>query len=59
MVGRRDIDRFYVGAFFSDPVQGEVARPRYLNWLAATDKHNRRKWAAEKIQRSRRKAGRP
>ena len=59
MVGRRDTDRFYVGAFFSDPVRGEVARPLYLNWLAATDKFNRRKWAAEKIQRSGRKAAKP
>ncbi len=59
MVGRRDTDRFYVGAFFSDPVRGKLARPQYLSWLASNDKYNRRKWAAQKIQRSRQKAARP
>ena len=59
MVGRRDTDRFYVGVFFSDPVRGKVARPQYLNWLAASDKFNRRKWVAKKEQRANQKGKRP
>jgi hypothetical protein len=47
MVGRRDVDRYYVGLFFSDPVRGKTAREAYLSRLAASDERGRQKRAAE------------
>lgn len=50
MFGRRDVDRFYVGAFFSDPVRGKVAREAYEDRRAQTDARLRAKRAAIRRQ---------
>jgi hypothetical protein len=46
MVGRRDVDRYYVGLFFSDPVRGKLARDAYLARLEKSDERLRQKRAA-------------
>jgi hypothetical protein len=43
VVGRRDVDRYYVALFFSDPVRGKVAREEFLARLAASDERLRGK----------------
>jgi hypothetical protein len=44
-VGRRDVDLFYVGLYFSDPVRGPAARGEHETRLAAADATRRRKRA--------------
>lgn len=50
MVGRRDKDLFYVGAWFSDPVRGKAARDPWLASLAASDAKLRAKRAKQAAQ---------
>lgn len=47
-VGRRDVDLFYVGVYFSDPVRGAVAR----------EEHDARRARADAMKRNKRAAGR-
>jgi hypothetical protein len=46
MVGRRDVDAYYVALFLSDPVRGKLAREPFLARLAASDQKQREKRAA-------------
>jgi hypothetical protein len=57
MVGRRDVDLYYVGLFFSDPVRGKVARDAWLSRVAASDERGRKKRAAKAAKVGKPRAG--